>query len=160
GAADLAVVAKVSDLSKVDTKHYTPIVRGQTLPIKFRIEKSSADQDGDGVPDWKDNCPTIYNPCVPVAIDKKPTTPTPPHCDYTRRGWDRQEFDCHPHVTGQEPDVCSCPGNGGSCAAPDACHVAGMCDPSTGSCGMMALPDGTSCSDGNACNGEETCQAG
>ena len=45
--------------------------------------------------------------------------------------------------------------------APDACHVASMCDPSTGACGMMVWPaDGTSCSDGNSCNGAETCQAG
>jgi hypothetical protein len=160
GAADIAVVAKASDAFKVDLKHYTPVVRGETLPIKFRIEKSAADQDGDGVPDWRDNCPTIYNPPVPVVVDKKPTTPPPPHCDYNTSACDPQELDCHHHVTLQQPDVCSCPGSGGSCTAPDACHVAGMCDPTTGSCGMMALPDGTSCSDGNACNGEETCQAG
>jgi hypothetical protein len=160
GAADLAVVAKVSDLFKVDIKHYTPVVRGEILPVKFRVERAAADQDGDGVPDWIDNCPTIYNPPVPVVIDKKPTTPTPPHCDYNTSACDPQEFDCHGHVTYQQPDVCSCPGGGASCAAPDACHVAGMCDPSTGSCGLMALPDGTSCSDGNSCNGDETCQAG
>jgi hypothetical protein len=160
GAADLAVVAKVSDLFKVDLKHFTPVVQGEILPVKFRVEKMAADQDGDGVPDWRDNCPTIYNPPVPVVIDQKPTTPTPPHCDYNTSACDPQEFDCHPHVIYQQPDVCSCPGNGSSCAAPDACHVAGMCDPSTGSCGMMALPDGTSCSDGNACNGAETCQGG
>jgi hypothetical protein len=35
-----------------------------------------------------------------------------------------------------------------------------MCDPTTGSCGLVALPDGSSCSDGNACNGAETCQGG
>jgi len=160
GAADLAVVKKVSDLKSVDLKHYTPIIQGEILPVIFRVERSAADQDGDGVPDWKDNCPTIYNPPVPVPVDPKPTAPTPPHCDYRTSACDPQELDCHGHVTLQQPDVCSCPGNGQSCAAPDACHVASMCDPTTGSCGMTAAPDGTSCSDGNACNGAETCQAG
>jgi hypothetical protein len=160
GAADLAVVKKFSDLKSVDLKRYTPVVQGEILPIIFRIERKAADQDGDGVPDWKDNCPTIYNPPVPVVLDPKPNKPLPPRCDYHVSACDPQELDCHPHVKLEQPDVCSCPGNAGSCAAPDACHVAGMCDPSTGSCGMMALPDGTSCSDGNACNGEETCQAG
>jgi hypothetical protein len=160
GAADLAVVMKVSDLKSVDLKRFAPVVQGEILPIKFRIERSAADQDGDGVPDWKDNCPTVYNPPVPVVIDPKPTTPTPPRCDYNVSACDPQELDCHPHVVLQQPDVCSCPGNGASCAAPDACHAAAMCDPSTGACGMMALPDGTSCSDGNACNGQETCQGG
>ncbi|HLK88947.1 MAG TPA: hypothetical protein VKZ18_03580 [Polyangia bacterium] len=160
GAADLAVVKKFSDVKNVDLTRYTPVVVGEILPIIFRIEHSAADQDGDGVPDWKDNCPTIYNPPVPVVVDPKPTKPTPPHCDYHVSACDPQELDCHPHVKLEQPDVCSCPSNAASCKPADACHVAGMCDPSTGSCGMMPLPDGTSCSDGNACNGEETCQAG
>jgi hypothetical protein len=160
GAVDLVVVRKVSDLKDVDLKHFTPIVLGQILPIMFRIERGGADQDGDGVPDWKDNCPTIYNPPVPVPVVTKPTAPPPPHCNYKMSDCDPQEFDCHGHVTLKQPDVCSCPGNGATCAAPDACHVAMMCDPSTGACGMAAAPDGTSCSDGNTCNGAETCQAG
>jgi hypothetical protein len=160
GAADLAVLDKLAELRSVDLKRFTPIVKGEILPILFRIERSAADQDGDGVPDWRDNCPTIYNPPVPVPVDTKPTCPTPPHCDYNTSACDPQEFDCHPSATLQQPDVCSCPGNGASCAAPDACHVASMCDPSTGACGMTPAADGTSCSDGNACNGVETCQAG
>ena len=32
-----------------------------------------------------------------------------------------------------------------TCAALDACHVAGTCDPSTGACSNPAAPDGTSC---------------
>jgi len=160
GAVDLAVVKKVSDLKNVDLKHFTPVVVGEILPIIFRIERGGADQDGDGVPDWKDNCPTIYNPPVPVAVVAKPTVPMPAHCNYKVSDCDPEEFDCHGHVTLKQPDVCSCPGNGASCAAPDACHVAMMCDPSTGACGMTTAPDGTSCSDGNTCNGAETCHAG
>jgi hypothetical protein len=160
GAVDLAVVAKLSDLKNVDIKRFTPVVVGEILPIKFRIERSAADQDGDGVPDWKDNCPTIYNPPVPVGVDTPPNGPPPLHCDYNTSDCDPQEVDCHHHTKLEQPDVCSCPGNGASCTAPDACHAATMCDPSTGSCGVTALPDGTSCSDGNACNGVETCQGG
>jgi hypothetical protein len=160
GAADLVVVKKFSDIKNVDLKRFTPVILGEVLPIIFRIERSAADQDGDGVPDWRDNCPTIYNPPVPVPVVTKPSDPTPAHCNYKVSACDPQELDCHGHVTLQQPDVCSCPGNGASCAAPDACHVASMCDPSTGGCGMTTAPDGATCSDGNACNGAETCQAG
>src|SRR5947208_1905314 len=46
------------------------------------------------------------------------------------------------------------------CAATDQCHVAGTCDPATGTCSNPAKPDGASCDDGNACTGTDTCQAG
>jgi beta-glucanase (GH16 family) len=55
--------------------------------------------------------------------------------------------------------VCS-PGVMVTCAAIDGCHVAGTCNPSTGLCSDPAAPDGTSCSDGDLCNGQETCQSG
>jgi len=99
GAVDLAVVKKVSDLKNVDLKHFTPVVVGEILPIIFRIERGGADQDGDGVPDWKDNCPTIYNPPVPVPVVAKPTVPMPAHCNYKVSDCDPEEFDCHGHVT-------------------------------------------------------------
>src|SRR5439155_704926 len=44
--------------------------------------------------------------------------------------------------------------------ASDQCHVAGTCDPSTGVCSNPTAPDGTACSDGNACTRIDTCQAG
>jgi hypothetical protein len=47
-----------------------------------------------------------------------------------------------------------------TCAASDQCHVAGTCDPATGVCSNPAAPNGTSCSDGNACTQTDTCQAG
>src|SRR5262249_21374041 len=55
--------------------------------------------------------------------------------------------------------VCSA-GSPVTCSAPDACHVAGMCDPSTGVCSNPAAADGTACSDGNACTHTHTCTAG
>jgi hypothetical protein len=47
-----------------------------------------------------------------------------------------------------------------ACAASDACHAAGTCDPATGTCSNPNAADGTPCTDGDVCNGEETCQAG
>jgi alpha-tubulin suppressor-like RCC1 family protein len=46
------------------------------------------------------------------------------------------------------------------CAALDACHVAGVFDPSTGACSNPIKADGTTCSDGNPCTQTDTCQAG
>jgi hypothetical protein len=39
------------------------------------------------------------------------------------------------------------------CAAQDECHLAGTCDPATGSCSNPSAPDGTSCSGGLLCLG-------
>lgn len=53
-------------------------------------------------------------------------------------------------------DLCA----GVVCAALDACHEAGVCDPATGVCSNPAAVDGTACNDGNACTQSDTCQAG
>jgi hypothetical protein len=45
-----------------------------------------------------------------------------------------------------------------TCSAADACHVAGTCNPNTGTCSNPAATDGTSCS-GNSC-APATCAAG
>jgi hypothetical protein len=47
-----------------------------------------------------------------------------------------------------------------TCAAADQCHVAGVCNPATGACSNPAAPNGTTCSDGNACTQVDTCQTG
>ncbi|HEY2514048.1 MAG TPA: hypothetical protein VGI39_24445 [Polyangiaceae bacterium] len=47
-----------------------------------------------------------------------------------------------------------------TCAASDACHAAGTCDPATGSCSNPPAANGTSCNDGNACTQRDSCQAG
>jgi hypothetical protein len=46
------------------------------------------------------------------------------------------------------------------CNASDQCHVAGTCDPATGTCSNPAKTNGSSCSDGNACTLGDTCQSG
>jgi uncharacterized repeat protein (TIGR01451 family) len=46
------------------------------------------------------------------------------------------------------------------CAAADQCHVAGLCDPTSGVCSSPAAADGTMCNDGNACTQTDTCVTG
>lgn len=46
------------------------------------------------------------------------------------------------------------------CTASDQCHDAGVCDAGTGACSNPAKADGATCSDGNACTLNDTCQGG
>ncbi len=46
------------------------------------------------------------------------------------------------------------------CTASDPCHIAGTCDPVTGSCSNPAKVNGSACNDGNACTQTDTCQNG
>jgi N-acetylneuraminic acid mutarotase len=47
-----------------------------------------------------------------------------------------------------------------TCAASDPCHLAGVCNPSTGACSNPTAPDDSACDDGNACTLRDTCLAG
>jgi hypothetical protein len=47
-----------------------------------------------------------------------------------------------------------------TCAAPDACHDAGVCDRLSGTCAPPLRPNGTPCDDGSACTSGDACQAG
>jgi len=47
-----------------------------------------------------------------------------------------------------------------TCSPLDQCHVAGVCNPSTGTCSNPNKADGSACNDGNACTQTDTCQAG
>lgn len=62
GFADVAVVRNQKQYKSVDRQEFTPLVNGKNLRIKFRIDAGAVDQDGDGVFDWVDNCPTVANP--------------------------------------------------------------------------------------------------
>jgi hypothetical protein len=46
------------------------------------------------------------------------------------------------------------------CTASDQCHVAGTCNPATGTCSNSQASDGTACDDGNPCTYGDTCQGG
>ena len=46
------------------------------------------------------------------------------------------------------------------CMASDQCHVAGVCDPMTGTCDDPAKPDGAACDDGDLCTQTDACSTG
>ena len=49
---------------------------------------------------------------------------------------------------------------GAVCAAKDQCHIAGTCDPTTGTCSNPMAKNGTPCDGGNACTVFDTCESG
>src|SRR5262249_51686819 len=51
-------------------------------------------------------------------------------------------------------------GRPGTCTASDPCHSASTCEPATGACSDPPKQNGTTCDDGNACTGSDTCQSG
>ena len=51
-------------------------------------------------------------------------------------------------------------GNPVVCAASDQCHLAGTCDPATGTCPNPPKDDGSPCNDANACTRSDVCEAG
>ncbi|MCC7386067.1 MAG: hypothetical protein IT384_29735 [Deltaproteobacteria bacterium] len=62
-----------------------------------------------------------------------------------------------------QPDTCqtgTCQGSPVTCTAQDQCHVAGACNPTTGTCSNPSAPDGTGCSDGDLCTQTDSCQGG
>jgi DNA-binding beta-propeller fold protein YncE len=61
GFADVDVTVSQKQFKKIDRDEYTPLIDGRVLRIKFRIDRPAIDQDGDGVFDWLDNCPTVAN---------------------------------------------------------------------------------------------------
>jgi hypothetical protein len=52
------------------------------------------------------------------------------------------------------------PGVAKVCQPLDQCHVAGVCNTTTGLCTSPNIADGTACSDGNACTLSDKCAAG
>jgi RHS repeat-associated protein len=134
GVADLDVVAKSSELAKVDCAKYVPLLKDAAFTIRFAIMKGGTttpppvDSDGDGIRDAADNCPTVPN---------------------------KDQRDTDGEGTG---DACECLGV--TCGQADVCHDAGACQPETGKCLDKPKPDGTSCDDANTCNGVNTCKAG
>ncbi len=55
-------------------------------------------------------------------------------------------------------DACECLGV--TCVASDVCHLAGVCDPTTGACSDPEQADGTACDDGDPSTAITTCTAG
>src|SRR5437867_677553 len=63
-------------------------------------------------------------------------------------------------TTGDTCQAGLCAGMPVACPASDQCHVAGTCDPATGTCSNPVAPNGTACNDGNLCTTGDSCQAG
>ena len=47
-----------------------------------------------------------------------------------------------------------------TCTPADDCHLAGTCNPATGTCSTPTAPDGAPCNDDNACTQTDACQSG
>jgi hypothetical protein len=69
-------------------------------------------------------------------------------------------FDFNACTSGDACLAGSCHGTPVTCTASDACHEAGSCDPIGGRCSNPVKPDGTTCSDGNACTTIDGCLGG
>lgn len=63
-------------------------------------------------------------------------------------------------TTGDRCEAGECVGDPIVCTARDSCHIAGVCDPSTGKCSEPSKPNGTACDDADHCTEGEACVAG
>lgn len=117
------------------TRNIHDVVRvtlGKTLSIRFRIDKPEqpAPPDEDG-----DGTPDATDNCASVANADQLDT------DGDGKG-----------------DACEC--TGVVCDTPTACHIAGVCQPTTGACTFAAAADGSSCDDGDTCTAPDLCAGG
>ena len=146
GFADIDVVKNAKEAKAVNTSQYVVLMAGATLPVRFRIDKSVVDRDGDGVFDWLDNCPDQTNPDsmpLPDVAWVKGTSAKSCHPDVSE--CDVNELDCNPITRAVQPDTdgdgvgdaCDCPAGytgGGSvaCTDIDECDASPPpCDPRT-----------------------------
>lgn len=97
----------------------------------------------DGNPCTTDACTPATGVCVFTAVADGAPCDDADQCD--------GEVCAAGECTQGTPVVCADDGN------PCTSHV---CEPATGSCVFSAVPTGTSCSDGDACNGAEVCGGG
>jgi choice-of-anchor C domain-containing protein len=183
GFADVELVSNGGQAKNVTTSDLIGLVDGQTLPIKFFVATGVVDKDGDGVLDYKDNCPVHANPdqvdsngdgqgdaceCDGVVCAAKDQCHDAGICsqiDGTCSNPSKADgFACSDGNSCTQSDTCQtgvCTGaNPVICNAADQCHVAGTCDPTNGVCSNPAQADGFACNDGNACSQTDTCQAG
>jgi len=107
GIADIDVVAKPTELRKVDRTKFVPLLKDQPLLVRFSIKEPGAppppvDTDADGITDDRDNCATVANP---------------------------DQLDSDGDGMG---DACECWGV--VCGASDSCPTATACNPQNGAC--------------------------
>lgn len=136
GATDVFVGLTRAELKGIDKTQVVGVVAGNAVNIRFRVDAPAVDQDGDGVLDWGDNCPTV---------------PNPDQSDGDGDGFGDKCDDCPPTLcpAGQvvNPETCGC-----ECAA---CPPGFVADPLTCTC-ACDLPKGNPCS-GNFVLDPSTC---
>jgi parallel beta-helix repeat protein len=135
-----------------------------TNPVKAN---GTACNDGNGCTQT-DTCQsgvcTGSNPVVCTAIDQCHTagtcTPATGVCSNPAKS---NGTACNDGNACTRSDTCQsgvCTGaNPVVCTPADGCHTS-TCDTSTGSCTIAVAPNGTVCSDGNACTQTDVCQSG
>jgi MYXO-CTERM domain-containing protein len=87
-----------------------------------------------------------------------------------RLGFQTYVYTCTPGMACDDGDPCTtndvcdasynCAGTPVVCKAMDACHTAGTCEPTTGTCSNPTAPDGATCDDGDACTQTDKCMSG
>jgi endonuclease/exonuclease/phosphatase family metal-dependent hydrolase len=128
----------------------------------------SACNDGDACTQtdtWQNGICTGGNPVTCVASDQchvaGTCNPATGQCDSPAA---QDGTSCNDGNACTQTDMCQSGVCSGSspvvCVASDACHVAGTCNPTTGSCDNPNAPDGTPCNDNIACTLVDTCQGG
>ena len=159
GTADPQSACRLCDPAR-STSVYSPVENGTTCSDGNPCNGSETCQSG------------LCTAGIPVACT------TPPPCR-TAAGatCDRESGSCaYPALANNtscsDGDACngletcqngSCvAGTPVACNAPPPCHTAtgATCDAQTGACSYPAVANNTSCSDGDACNGVETCENG
>jgi hypothetical protein len=187
GFADLVVSRRGHSLHRGD-RDVVVIDPDRLVVIRFRIEKQGQPQPGldtdkDGVPDDRDNCPTVSNPdqrdtdqegtgdaCECLAVDCGPTEQChgPGTCDATNGTCNDPVLAdgtaCNDENACTQVDGCRgghCAGQMPiTCAAIDQCHDPGECDSATGVCTTPAKTNGAPCSDGDLCTEPDSCVGG
>jgi Dictyostelium (slime mold) repeat len=102
-------------------------------------------------------CAQDSNPCTAEVCN-----PTRGTCDSVPANEGRPCYDasaCTQHNGTCQAGTCT----GGApvvCPTIDRCHQPGQCDPSTGACVNLPMPDGTTCEDGNSCTANDACMTG
>jgi hypothetical protein len=166
-----------------------PIVALSNTAVRYYpVRDLTADTDGDGIPDCRDNCPNTPNPdqldsdgdgvgdaCDPCSSndpdgdnvcvnDNCPFVFNPDQADTDGDGVGDACDNC-PSVPNPDQTDTDLDGIGDACDPCTACAYTGPCtelcrDMTTGICNPANLPDGTSCSTGQPCDDVGQCMAG
>jgi len=154
----------------------------------FAVRSLTADSDGDGVNDCRDNCPSLSNsdqldtdqdgvgdacdPCLNndpdldnVCVgDNCPFVANPDQADADGDGVGDACDNC-PQIANSDQSDGDFDGVGDACDPCTTCSITGRCtqlcrDLTTGVCNPANIPDGTSCDTGQECIIDGQCTAG